>query len=161
MGEEELMHLLFRKPIIGLALILLSFGLLLNNSLVMAFSPPTIQVFVEDVNGDGLKDLKFAVLKEGLAVPDVNISVFTGTSHNGSLFTGVTNSQGILTSFDVPGGSYSWVASEDFSISGNITIPTPEFQLTESEAIAWQTIAMTWIKKSRLRKNFLKSEYWF
>lgn len=138
----------FQKLLIGLILILLSLSTVFNFAIAMAVTPATIQVSVGDLNGDGLKDIKFTAMKEGLGFPGVQINVSIGSSGL-TLFAGETDNNGSCLFFDVPGGTYEWVASDGVPSSGEIVIPTPEFCLTKSEAVAWQTIALSWIGESQ------------
>jgi hypothetical protein len=138
-----------RKYSIGLILILLSLSTVFNYAIAVAVTPPTIQASVEDLNGDGLKDIKFTAMKEGLGFSGVHINVSIGISSGLTLFAGETDNNGSCLFFDVPGGTYEWVASIGVPNSGEITIPTSEFCLTESEAVAWQTIALSWIGESQ------------
>jgi hypothetical protein len=140
------MHL--QKLSIGLILILLSLSTVFNYAMVMAVTPPTIQVSVEDLNGDGLKDIKFTAMKEGLGSPRVRVSVSAGVPSGLTLFEGETDHSGSCLFYDVPGRTYRWVASDGVPPGGEIIIPTSEFCLTESEAVAWQTIAMNWMGES-------------
>jgi hypothetical protein len=138
-----------RKLLIGFILILLSLSTVFNYAIAVAVSPPTIQVSVEDLNGDGLKDIKFTAMKEGLGFPGVHINVSIGISSGLTLFAGETDNNGSCLFFDVPGSTYEWIASDGVPSSGEIVIPTSEFCLTESEAVAWQTIALSWIGESQ------------
>jgi hypothetical protein len=138
-----------RKLLIGFILILLSLSTVFNYAIAVAVTPPTIQVSVEDLNGDGLKDIKFTAMKEGLGFPGVQINVSIGISSGLTLFAGETDNNGSCLFFDVPGGTYEWVASDGVPSSDQIVIPTSEFCMTESEAVAWQTIAMNWIGESQ------------
>lgn len=138
-----------RKLSIGLILVLLSLSVLFNYAVATAVTPATIQVAVEDLNGDGLKDVKFTAMKEGLSFSGVHINVSTGISTGLTLFAGETDNNGSCLFYDVPGGTYEWVASDGVPNSGEIVIPTSEFCLTESEAVAWQTIALSWIGESQ------------
>ena len=138
-----------RKSTIVLALVLLTLSSLLNYPLALSASQPNIQSLLGDFNNDGLKDLEFRVIKEGIGIPGVKINLFLGNSSGLPLITGETNNDGSLKFFDIPGGIYNWNSSDGSPSSGNIPVSTPELFLTESEAVAWQTIALHWIGESQ------------
>jgi hypothetical protein len=119
-----------------------------NYAIAMAITPPTIEVSVEDLNGDGLKDVRFTALKEGLGFAGVNINITIGISSRLTLSAGKTDSLGSCIFLDFPSGTYGWTSSEGAPNEGEITVPIPELCLTESEFVAWQTIAMNWMGDS-------------
>jgi hypothetical protein len=67
-----------RKPTVGLVLILVTLSTLINYPLVHSASPPTVQTSLEDINDDGLTDLKFRVINGIDGIPGVKVDIFMG-----------------------------------------------------------------------------------